>query len=194
MSQHVYLIILWILFCIQHSLFASVWWKSRMSTLFGKSFRYYRFFYCVFAILNLAVIVYFQFTVKSPPLWKGGGLLRFIAFITASAGLIIMLACMRKYFFSISGVSAFSRRKGDASVLKTDGLHSWMRHPLYFGTLVFIWSFFLLYPLWSTLAACCIISVYTIAGIRIEERKLMIEFGDRYKAYAGKVPMLIPRF
>lgn len=193
-SQHVYLIILWILFCFQHSLFASEWWKLKMRRLFGKSFRFYRFYYSVFSMISLGILLYFQFTIHSAALWKITGLLRFMALVTAMAGVIIMMACMRKYIASVSGLKAFSGKKHTASVLQTEGLHSYTRHPLYFGTLIFIWSLFLLVPLWSNLIVCTLISIYTITGIHIEERKLIIEFGDCYKTYSRKVPMLIPRF
>lgn len=106
----------------------------------------------------------------------------------------IMLACVKKYFSAVSGIKAFSRERSSGAVLQTEGLHSYTRHPLYFGTLLFIWSLFLLFPLLSNLISCCLISGYTVAGIYLEERKLIIEFGEGYKDYARKVPMLIPLF
>ena len=104
-----------------------------------------------------------------------------------------MLVCMKKYISPISGINAFSREKKSITVLQTEGLHSYTRHPLYFGTLLFIWSLFLFFPSLNNLISCCLISVYTITGIHIEERKLIMEFGECYKAYTRKVPMLMPR-
>jgi len=164
-----------------------------MSNLLGKSFKYYRFYYSIFSLLNLAALLYFQFTIYSPAFWKISGLLQFIFLLTGATGLFIMILCMRKYFSHVTGIKAFSRGLHQKSVLRTDGLHSYTRHPLYFGTLLCIWSFCLLFPFWSNLVACGLISVYTIAGIHIEERKLINEFGESYRSYARKVPKLIPR-
>ncbi len=104
-----------------------------------------------------------------------------------------MVICMRSYFFDVTGIKAFAIRHSRVE-LKTDGLHSMVRHPLYFGTLLFIWGCFFLFPLASNLIASSLITLYVIAGIRIEERKLIVEFGKGYKLYADKVPKLIPRF
>lgn len=104
-----------------------------------------------------------------------------------------MIACVRKYFSVVTGIKAFAQ-KSCVSRLQTGGLHSYTRHPLYFGTLLFIWNLFLLFPSLGNLISCCIISIYTVVGIRIEERKLVAEFGDGYTEYSRKVPMLIPRF
>ncbi len=191
-SQHIYLVILWLLFCLLHSLFAAGWWKLKMSRLLGKSFRFYRFFYSIFATLNLSVILYLLFVIQSPALWSGSVALTLGALLTGVSGVIVMLACVKKYFPSISGIKAFSRKSSSVPILQTTGLHSYTRHPLYFGTLLFIWSLFLIFPLLSNLISCCLISVYTIIGIYIEERKLVIEFGQNYKDYARRVPMLLP--
>jgi protein-S-isoprenylcysteine O-methyltransferase Ste14 len=102
-----------------------------------------------------------------------------------------MLACSKKYFSVVTGIKAFSHKKVNP-VLQTGGLHSYTRHPLYLGTLLFIWSLFLIFPTLSNLVSCCLVSFYTLVGIHIEERKLIIEFGEQYKDYTRKVPMLLP--
>jgi protein-S-isoprenylcysteine O-methyltransferase Ste14 len=85
-------------------------------------------------------------------------------------------------------------KKQIAPVLEKGGLHAYMRHPLYSGTLLFIWALFLIFPFMGNLIACVIITVYTLIGIRMEEKKLVIEFGEEYKSYAHQTPMLIPTF
>ncbi len=70
------------------------------------------------------------------------------------------------------------------------GPYRWVRHPLYFFCLLLIWSCpdlsldRLLYNiLWST---------WIIVGSVLEERDLVDDFGDAYRDYQHKVPMLIP--
>jgi methanethiol S-methyltransferase len=70
------------------------------------------------------------------------------------------------------------------------GPYRWVRHPLYFFCLLLIWSCpdlsldRLLYNiLWST---------WIIVGSVLEERDLVAGFGESYRDYQSKVPMLIP--
>ena len=44
----------------------------------------------------------------------------------------------------------------------------------------------------NNLIAVLIITVYVLIGIKYEERKLLVEFGDSYRDYQLKVPKLIP--
>jgi protein-S-isoprenylcysteine O-methyltransferase Ste14 len=69
-----------------------------------------------------------------------------------------------------------------------------VRHPLYAGTFIFIWGLFILVPSLSLLISNTIITIYTLIGLRFEEQKLEKEFGDAYKTYKQKVPMIIPKF
>jgi protein-S-isoprenylcysteine O-methyltransferase Ste14 len=70
------------------------------------------------------------------------------------------------------------------------GPYLWVRHPLYFFSLLLIWSCpdlsldRLLYNiLWS---------IWIIVGSVLEERDLVADFGGPYRDYQSKVPMLIP--
>ena len=77
--------------------------------------------------------------------------------------------------------------------LRIDGIHAHVRHPLYTGTLLFTWGLFFVFPFLSHFIAVAIMSLYIIVGIKLEEEKLVEEFGEAYLAYQLKVPMLIPR-
>lgn len=70
------------------------------------------------------------------------------------------------------------------------GPYRWVRHPLYFSILVFFWSTpdvttdrFLRNVLWT---------VWIVVGTVLEERDLTARFGDVYREYQRKVPMLVP--
>jgi protein-S-isoprenylcysteine O-methyltransferase Ste14 len=76
--------------------------------------------------------------------------------------------------------------------LEVGGLHKYVRHPLYLGTFMFIWGLFLIFPWWSGLIACVIITGYTLIAIKYEEQKLLLEFGKEYETYKSKVPMILP--
>ena len=78
------------------------------------------------------------------------------------------------------------------NTLQQSGLHKYVRHPLYLGTLLFIWGLFLIFPLMSNIIAATTITMYVLIGMRLEEKKLKIQFGESYIEYVKKVPKLIP--
>jgi protein-S-isoprenylcysteine O-methyltransferase Ste14 len=78
------------------------------------------------------------------------------------------------------------------NTLQQGGLHKYVRHPLYLGTLLFIWGLFLIFPLVNNLIAVISVTTYVLFGIKLEEKKLRLEFGESYKKYSKKVPQLIP--
>jgi len=134
-----------------------------------------------------------QFSVKSFYL-ASFPLLKYLVGLTVGIpGVILMVVCIRKYFFNLSGVKVLFDNDKEAR-LETGGIHAFVRHPLYLGTLAMLWSIFLFFPLLSNLLACLSITVYTLIGIRLEERKLLKVFGDEYAAYRRRTPMLIPNF
>ena len=116
---------------------------------------------------------------------------KLLGVLLSLAGLGVMAACIKKYFMNLSGVDVLIKQHRDKG-LEENGLHSYVRHPLYSGTLLFIWSLFIMFPFLDNLIACIIITLYTLIGITIEERKLLIEYGESYKVYSGRIPMLIP--
>jgi protein-S-isoprenylcysteine O-methyltransferase Ste14 len=74
--------------------------------------------------------------------------------------------------------------------LTVKGPYLWIRHPLYFFSLIMIWSspdltadrllFNILWTLWIVMAT------------KLEERDLLAEFGNKYREYQAMVPMLVP--
>ena len=179
------------MYSLLHSVMASVWFKTYVQKVSGKYYGYYRLFYSCFAALTLGLILVFQFSQPSMLLFDRGWLLILAGVAGAIAGLSIMIICIKKYFLNLSGVDVLLKKQ-ITPVLEKGGLHAYIRHPLYSGTLLFVWSLFLLFPLLSNAIACTIITIYTCIGIRMEEKKLIVEFGDEYRVYARKTPMLIP--
>ena len=189
--NHIILVLLWGLFGILHSLLAASWWKLIMQRWLGTHYKYYHFSYSVFAALSLTGILMFQYTIESPLLYAAPVWVKLVLCLPALAGLLIMGVVIKKYFFSLSGISVFYKQQPPV-VLEQGGLHRYVRHPLYFGTLLFIWSLFLIYPYLNNGLACFEITIYTVLGARLEEKKLVAQFGEKYLSYKKHVPMLIP--
>jgi methanethiol S-methyltransferase len=191
--SHIILAVLWILFGVLHSLLAAGWFKDRMQKWLGRHFRYYTFGYSILATLNLAGILAYQFSIPQVWLWVMPVWAQVAMLIPLLAGLYIMGALIRKYFFALSGISVFYKNQAPV-VLELGGWHRYVRHPLYFGTLLSVWSLFFIFSTWGNLIACIIITAYTLAGTVLEERKLVTQFGKDYVDYKRQVPMIIPSF
>lgn len=104
-----------------------------------------------------------------------------------------MMISIFKYFVLLSGVKTLYEVH-PAPELKKDGIHRYVRHPLYSGTLLFIWGLFFVFPMLNNLIAVIMITAYVLVGISFEEKKLLREFGSSYSDYIAEVPMLIPNF
>jgi protein-S-isoprenylcysteine O-methyltransferase Ste14 len=104
-----------------------------------------------------------------------------------------MSICVGKYFMQLSGLKGLIHNKTNNELMIT-GVHKVVRHPLYSGTFIFIWGLLILFPSLSLFISDAIITLYTLIGLRFEEKKLEREFGEAYRAYKEKVPMIIPRF
>jgi protein-S-isoprenylcysteine O-methyltransferase Ste14 len=94
------------------------------------------------------------------------------------------------------GLRQIRNRKQHATLAENglftrEGAHGMMRHPLYSGSFLFIWSVLPVYHLSSFIAAT-VLSVYLVVGTWLEERKILAEYGVQYRRYQQEVSMLIP--
>ena len=193
-QQHVFLALAWIVFCVLHSLFADHSFKQKIALSFPTFNKYYRFAYTIFAFVSLIAVLVYQIRLSSPLLYFPGYWAKFIGYSFLIIGAGIMLVCIKKYFLSLSGIKSLFANKVVQNNLRIDGVHKYVRHPLYLGTFIFIWGGFIVFPYLSLLISISIITVYTLIGIRFEEKKLLIEFGEDYKNYMRNTPMIFPSF
>jgi len=70
------------------------------------------------------------------------------------------------------------------------GPYRWVRHPAYFGILILFWCT----PVLSTdrLLFNLLWTGWIVVGTMLEEKDLVAQFGNPYRDYQRKVPMLIP--
>jgi protein-S-isoprenylcysteine O-methyltransferase Ste14 len=78
--------------------------------------------------------------------------------------------------------------------LKTDGIYALVRHPQYTGLFLIVFGEGIVH--WPTIVSVVafpvIVVAYTVLA-RKEERQMLEKFGDDYREYARRVPMLVPR-
>ena len=185
------LIVGWCVFFFLHSWLAADRCKTWARLKMGSHFSYYRLLYSVVAFVTLASILAWQFSMPVLLLPVHPFVKYFLAAPFVVTGGALMAVCIRKYFFRLSGAQVLYQQE-ESPVLETGGVHRWVRHPLYIGTLLLIWGLLAFFPTVANLISCALITIYVRVGIPIEEDKLMHVFGDQYRAYKSRTPMLIP--
>lgn len=192
-SEHWLLLTGWLAFGVIHSITASPQFKKLIQVISTWGHLHYRLLYILIAALSLALLLFYQLSITSILLFTTiSGWIPFFL-LTGFSGASIMVICVYKYFSAAGNIVLLSP-KPISQTLQTGGINKFVRHPLYAGTLLFIWSLFFLYPMLSTLVSNGIITIYVLTGIRFEEKKLINLFGQQYRIYQEKVPMLIPLF
>ncbi len=193
LQSHIFLAVLWISYCVLHSVLASLWVKRAAQKWLGKKFKHYRLFYTVFAALSLLAIVIYQLQIESSALLPASVFTQIAGIIIGLLGLVIMFICIKKYFVSLSGIKSLVEEK-PSTELMIAGIHRYTRHPLYLGTFLAIWGAWFIFPTLSLFISNIVITLYTLYAIQLEETKLVAEFGDQYRKYQQSVPKLLPRF
>jgi len=93
------------------------------------------------------------------------------------------------------GTSGRGTKSQKASVLNTTGTYSIVRHPLYLGNFL-IWAgiSFFTHSFFFSIAAILLFSFYYERIIFVEEGFLQEKFGEEFKSWAEKTPVIFPRF
>jgi len=191
--DHGLLLLCWILYCALHSALAVSSWKHWVEQHTGPAFKYYRIIYSIFATVSLTALLWYHFSFPATQQLLHAKWFNYVGIVFGIVGGFVMAICIRKYFFNLSGIDVFYKKKiSDVPKLEMNGLHKFTRHPLYLGTLLFSWGVFLIWSYPQHLIANAVLTVYVLMAIRWEEKKLVREFGNEYREYASKVPRLFP--
>ena len=78
--------------------------------------------------------------------------------------------------------------------LANSGVYSWVRHPMYLGTCVFLLGFFFAIPSLFSLAVLILFFALYDKMATYEENDLIRVLGEKYAAYQRRVPKWLPRF
>jgi protein-S-isoprenylcysteine O-methyltransferase Ste14 len=187
MIKYVVLCALWFLYFFLHSVLASNKVKAFFERTLKKEFLFYRILYSLISILGLFVLLFFNASIPSVPLFSGAGLVRYLSLLLATFGVMVISRAFREYPFS----SFIGLKKEDGS-FKSTGILKYVRHPIYSGTILVVIGFFLFTPTLATMISMCCILLYLPIGIYLEERKLIKQFGVEYVTYKKEVPSIFP--
>lgn len=186
----VLLIVLWLFYFIAHSVLASNRVKARVQQQFPERAHCYRLFFNLFAILTLGPIAFLHIITDSPALISWDGWSSYIAYGMQSVSIFGFIWSLRYYdMAAFSGIRSCRQRTDPNSILSISPLHRHVRHPWYFFALLLIWGRDLDQ---LSLVSTLMITAYLIIGSRLEDKKLIAEFGPGYAEYTHQVPGLIP--
>ncbi len=175
-----------------HSLLAADGVKAKLARLVPP--RYYRLFYNFMAVGLFAAIFILYFMVEKTPIWTPNPIFPYPGACLALAGISWIVRAMKRYsldeFMGLAQLRADQKPVHNKLIIR--GLNGRVRHPLYFGTLLIVWGVFLILPNEAMLAFALISSIYIVIGCRLEEGKLVAQFGEAYRKYQREVPMLVP--
>ena len=187
--DHFWLVLSWLAYFILHSILAIASIKNYFYSI-GLKPQWYRLIYVIIATGTLLVILIFSSTIESRFLFHPNNFLKFIGLLLSGWGVVIAKVAFKSYdtkaFLGLGSLKPEDE-------FRTDGLLAKVRHPLYSGSILIIFGYFLFSPKLSTFISVIMMVMYFLIGIQFEEKKLIKTFGEKYLAYKKKTPMLIPR-
>ncbi|MEJ2707456.1 MAG: isoprenylcysteine carboxylmethyltransferase family protein [Anaerolineales bacterium] len=182
------------LFALQHSLMARASFKRLWTHLIPKPIE--RSTFVLFACLAL-ILLFWQWRPLPQPIWDVKlAWARWLLWGLFALGWLLVLAATRMissgHLFGLSQVREYLRGQPATSPeFQTPGLYRYVRHPLMLGFVIAFWAI----PTMTLghLIYASAMTGFILLGIQFEERALVQRFGDRYREYRKRVPMLIPR-
>ena len=113
----------------------------------------------------------------------------------------MMVSMIAGYVIVIAGIGMIIQgwrelyRARQNNLLVTNGLYGLVRHPQYLGLFIVLFGEGIVH--WPTFFSVTLFPVIVLAYTllaRKEERKMLEQFGDLYRAYQRRVPRFIPRW
>lgn len=173
-----------------HSFLATDYIKDKARMLFGKVFRFYRLMYTFISFFTFApaFLVWLKYTASTPLVYSlPEPLYPFIIIIRSGALVMFVYAIFQTDIFEFIGI----RQEKTKTILITGGAYGIVRHPLYTGGIILLFTRMDMSLL--DLTAVLLVSVYLAIGAFIEEKRLLSVLGEEYRKYQQRVPMLIPQ-
>lgn len=184
-----------VLFSMQHSIMArpkfKKWWTKIVPPPVERS---------TFILFtnSILILMYFYWHPIDTLIWNvGPAWARILMWVIFGFGwaLVFSSANMIDYFH-LTGLkqvwAGFKGKKVEPPVFGEPYAYAYVRHPIYFGFLLGSWS--LPTMTGGSLVWAIGATIIIFIGMHFEERNLVQYFGDKYKDYKKRVPMVIPFF
>jgi protein-S-isoprenylcysteine O-methyltransferase Ste14 len=167
------------LFGLQHSVMARPWFKENVKL--PKPRRTY-------ALATVAVLIIIARLWQPMPAvaWHYNGVVAIGLYIVWTFGLqLILFGALSINYRELIGLA-----EPGPPQFHTPFLYTIIRHPIYLGAILVLWA--APHMTHGRLLFAAGMTLYILIGIQFEERDLERTFGDVYRVYKQRVPMLIP--
>ena len=191
MQHYLPLVFFWLFYFTLHSGLASNSLKNKIYQIFPRSQRYYRICFNLFAFFSLLPLLLYSLNLEDQLLFHSQSI-EVIGFVFISLGAIVLWISFKSFNQAeFLGIEQLQEVQKPAKLMQ-DGLYKMVRHPLYFGTILLFIGLFCLIPTTKLLLINAIVFGYLLVGSWLEEKKLIVQFGQEYIDYKKKVKGLIP--
>jgi protein-S-isoprenylcysteine O-methyltransferase Ste14 len=194
--KYIILSLVWAGYCALHSFLISIRFTNILTRLLKNYYAFYRLFYVLFSIVSLVLVINYTSTVDNEIIITYVPPLSIIRYALMSGALLMFFWA---FFFNYDSLSFFGIRQilhfgkvkniNPSEGLKKNGLLGITRHPMYLALIIYLLSqnFKM-----ADIVVNIVLIIYVFIGTKLEEKKLVLEFGDTYIKYQQEVPMLIP--
>lgn len=146
----------------------------------------YRLLYNTLAALLLLPVVTLAYTTPGPALWSFRGVGAVLA--NGLAGLALLSFLRHGSGYDLPAFLGLRPANASPRLVISDW-HRYVRHPWYCLALILIWTRDMDA---AGLVSALAITLYLALGSRLEENRLVEQFGERYRHYRRRVPPLLP--
>lgn len=182
-----------LLFALQHSIMARPAFKRWFTRIIPEVIE--RSTYVLLSSLCLALMMW-QWQPMGGMIWStDNATVKTILMVIYLVGwAIVFLSSFLINHFDLFGLRQvwlyFNGKPYTHLKFKLPFLYKYVRHPLYLGLLIAFWST----PVMTIthLFFAILTTGYVFTGIQFEEKDLVNTFGEKYKSYKKKAPMIIP--
>lgn len=194
--KYLLVVLLWTGYVSLHSFLISIRFTNLMTRLLKDYYAFYRLFYVLISLILIIPLINYTSQLDDTVIIVYEPLFSVIRYILISGSLLMFFwAFFFDYdslsFWGIRQILNFRKVKGTntSGGIKRSGLLGITRHPMYLALIIYLWcqTFRVVDIVTNTL-----LTVYVIIGTILEEKKLVLEFGEEYLKYQQEVPMLIP--
>ncbi|MCX6164363.1 MAG: NnrU family protein [Ignavibacteriae bacterium] len=194
--KYLFVVFLWTGYVALHSYLISIRFTNLMTRLLKDYNAFYRLFYVIISLVLLIPLINYSGQIDDKVIITYESPYTIIRYILIYGSLLMFFWA---FFFNYDSLSFFGirqilnfrkeRKINPSEEIKKNGLLGIMRHPMYLALIIYLWcqTFRVVDIITNTL-----LTIYVIIGTLLEEKKLVMEFGDAYTKYQKEVPMLIP--
>jgi len=196
-QDYIMLALLWVAYCVIHSALISISVTDFFKRALGEKYRFYRLFFNIFSVGTLIPLLLYSHPARwrTELLFTWEGYMRIIQYGFIALAAVLAITGARHYnMFQFVGIQQILKGRAGGAMTESgefdsSGVLGVVRHPWYLAVLILLWARDLNV---ARFIINMVLSVYLVIGTLLEERKLVLEFGEKYKAYQRQVSMLIP--